>query len=166
MGMQWWSPWHGCHKISPGCQNCYVYARDATFGKDSSAVAKTGDFALPLKRNRYGAYKLSAGQEIFTCGTSDFFLEEADEWRTDAWTMIKARQDLHFVIITKRIDRFFVVLPNDWGEGYDHVSIGCTCENQERTNCRLPLFIKAPIRHRFIVAEPLLAAFYKSADTT
>ena len=23
-----WNPWHGCHKISPGCANCYVYRRD------------------------------------------------------------------------------------------------------------------------------------------
>ena len=154
--MNWWSPWHGCHKISPGCRNCYVYARDAAFGKDSAVVAQTGDFALPLKRNRHGAYKLPPGQEIFTCGTSDFFLEEADEWRKDAWVMIKARQDLRFFIVTKRISRFAVSLPADWGEGYDNVIIGCTCENQMQADARLPLFLEAPIRHRAIIAEPLL----------
>ena len=36
-----WNPWHGCKKISPGCYNCYVYRRDAEFGKDSSIVKKT-----------------------------------------------------------------------------------------------------------------------------
>ncbi|MCB7206753.1 DUF5131 family protein, partial [Dorea formicigenerans] len=20
-----WNPWHGCHKISAGCEHCYVY---------------------------------------------------------------------------------------------------------------------------------------------
>ena len=33
-----WNPWHGCKKISPGCLNCYVYRRDAEFGKDSRKV--------------------------------------------------------------------------------------------------------------------------------
>ena len=63
--------------------------------------------------------------------TSDFFLEEADEWRPAAWSMIRERADLHFVIITKRIHRFLVGLPADWGEGYEHVTICCTCENQK-----------------------------------
>ena len=31
-----WNPWHGCKKISSGCENCYVYRRDMQFGKDSS----------------------------------------------------------------------------------------------------------------------------------
>lgn len=154
--MEWWSPWHGCHKISPGCQNCYVYARDASFGKDSSVVAKTASFALPLKRRRDGSFRLAPGQEVFTCGTSDFFLEEADGWRPDAWRMIRERPDLHFTIITKRIGRFYVNLPADWGEGYENVTIGCTCENQEKTDQRLPVFLRLPIRHRFIIAEPLL----------
>lgn len=154
--MEWWSPWHGCRRISPGCLNCYVYARDAQYGKDSASVAKTASFDLPIRRKRDGSYKLKPGEEIFTCGTSDFFLEEADEWRQEAWRMIRLRPDLRFLIITKRIDRFFVSLPEDWGEGYENVTIGCTCEDQLRADYRLPLFLKAPLRHRIIIAEPLL----------
>ena len=56
--MALWNPWHGCTKISPGCVNCYMYARDAEFGKDSSVVTKTASFNLPVKRTRQGAYKL------------------------------------------------------------------------------------------------------------
>ncbi|MEN6461119.1 MAG: DUF5131 family protein, partial [Syntrophomonas sp.] len=37
--MPTWNPWHGCHKISTGCQNCYVYRIDAQHGKDSSIVS-------------------------------------------------------------------------------------------------------------------------------
>ena len=77
-----WNPWHGCHKISPGCRNCYVYRRDGTFGKDSSIVSRTGAFDLPLKRNRQKEYKLTAEDNpVYTCMTSDFFIEEADGWR-------------------------------------------------------------------------------------
>lgn len=38
--MSAWNPWHGCHKISPGCMNCYVYRRDSKYEIDSSAVRK------------------------------------------------------------------------------------------------------------------------------
>ena len=50
-----WNPWHGCHKISPGCANCYVYRRDESIGKDASVVAKTGDYALRIKRTDRGS---------------------------------------------------------------------------------------------------------------
>ncbi|MEN6339375.1 MAG: DUF5131 family protein, partial [Clostridiaceae bacterium] len=30
-----WNPWHGCHKYSAGCQNCYVYRMDDRHGKDA-----------------------------------------------------------------------------------------------------------------------------------
>ena len=39
-----WNLWHGCTKVSAGCRNCYVYRRDAEFGKDSSIVTKTKAF--------------------------------------------------------------------------------------------------------------------------
>ena len=47
-------------------------------------------------------------------------------------------------------------MPDDWGNGYDNVSIGCTCENQNRTDERLPIFLELPIKSRFIVCDPLL----------
>ena len=83
-------------------------------------------FDLPLKKKRDGNFRLQQKGDVFTCGTSDFFLEEADEWRTEAWSMIRQRQDLSFLIITKRIHRFYEKLPPDWGEGYPNVKIGCT----------------------------------------
>ena len=152
-----WNPWHGCHKLSPGCANCYVYRRDESIGKDASIVTKTGDFHLPLKKNRQGSYKLTGEDGIvFACMTSDFFLEEADEWRQECWDMIRLRQDLHFHIITKRIDRFAECIPPDWGDGWENVTICSTCENQDRTDYRLPIFLELPIRHREVICEPML----------
>lgn len=58
--------------------------------------------------------------------------------------MIRERTDIDFLILTKRIDRFLVSLPEDWGGGYDNVNIGCTVENQAKADERLPLFY--PIR--------------------
>lgn len=152
-----WNPWHGCHKISPGCLNCYVYRRDESIGKDASVVSKIGDYNLPVKKNREGDYKLKAEDGVvFTCMTSDFFLEDADEWRSGCWDMIRERQDLHFYIITKRIDRFEQCIPPDWGGGWEHVTICSTCENQNRTDYRLPILLSLPLRHREIISEPML----------
>ena len=153
-----WNPWHGCKKTSPGCLNCYMYRRDAEFGKDSSVVTKTGTFYLPMAKTRSGEYKLKSSGYVYACMTSDFFIEEADEWRKDAWTMIRRRQDLRFFIITKRIQRFNVSLPEDWGAGYEHVTICVTCENQKTADFRIPILLEMPIRHRQIIHEPMLEA--------
>lgn len=151
-----WNLWHGCHKISEGCRNCYVYRMDSNYEKDSSIVAKTQNFNLPIKRTRQKEYKVPSGSVVYTCFTSDFFLEDVDEWRVDAWKMIRQRSDCMFYIFTKRIDRFYESLPTDWQDGYDNVTIGCTVENQKMADYRLPIFLNAPIKHKHIICAPLL----------
>jgi len=139
--------------------NCYVYRRDAKYDINSRTVRKNTDFDLPLKLKRDKTYKLqSDGSYVYTCFTSDFFLEDADEWRPDCWTMIRRRFDLSFFIITKRIHRFASCIPDDWGEGYRNVTICCTVENDEMAKYRLPIFKSVPIAHKQIVCEPLLSA--------
>lgn len=151
-----WNLWHGCHKLSAGCQHCYVYRGDLKRGVDSSIVAKTQNFDLPIQKKRTGEYKIPSGTMVYTCFTSDFFVEDADAWRPEAWAMIRERSDLDFMMITKRIDRLADCLPEDWCEGYDNVIICCTVENQDRANYRLPILKVAPIKHKRIVCEPLL----------
>lgn len=151
-----WNPWHGCKKYSEGCQNCYVYRRDGRIGLDASEIKKNKTFDLPIRKNKNGEYKIPSGSLLYCCMTSDFFLEEADPWRMDIWDMIRLRKDLHFMIITKRIARFETCIPTDWKNGWDHVSICCTIENQKQCDIRMPYFLKAPIKHKYIVCEPLL----------
>ena len=152
-----WNPWHGCHKISAGCAHCYVYRRDASCGRAADRVVKTGDFYLPMRRDRSGSYKIPSGSDLDTCFTSDFFVEDADPWRAECWEMMKIRSDLSFFFITKRIDRMEKCLPPDWGErGYPNVSIACTVENQAMADYRLPIYLRMPLRARSIVCSPLL----------
>lgn len=153
-----WNPWHGCTKISPGCRYCYVYRQDEMYGSDisSSLCRKTGNFNLPLKKKRNGSFKIPAGKIVFTCFTSDFLLSDADEWRGECWEMIKQRQDCMFYFFTKRIDRFERCTPSDWGSGYDNVIVGCTVENREMAEYRLEIFKSLPIKHKTIIAAPLL----------
>lgn len=151
-----WNPWHGCHKLSAGCKNCYVYRGDLKRGVDSTIVTKIKNFDLPVQKKRNGEYKISSGTLLYTCFTSDFFLKEADVWRAEAWEMMRLRSDLEFMMITKRIDRFSAVLPDDWGDGYENVTISCTVENQDRADYRLPIYKAAPIKRKIIICEPLL----------
>jgi len=153
-----WNPWHGCTKISPGCKHCYVYRQDARYGTEISSmeVRKTLSFDLPLKRGRNKLYKIPPGEVVFTCFTSDFWVEEADDWRPSIWDIIRARKDLYFYIFTKRIARFNIGLPTDWGNGYDNVMIGCTVENQEMADFRLSIFKGLPIKHKSIIVAPIL----------
>ena len=151
-----WNLWHGCHKISEGCRYCYVYRGDAKRNIDSTLVTKTKNFDLPVQRKRNGDYKMPPGTLVYTCFTSDFFVEDADTWRTEAWEMIRLRSDLSFLMITKRIDRLHTSLPDDWGDGYEHVTICCTIENQDRADYRIPIYKVAPIKHKILILEPLL----------
>ena len=152
-----WNLWHGCHKLSEGCRHCYVYRTDGKYGKDSSMVTKTEKFDLPLLRKKNGTYKIPSGNLVYTCFTSDFLIEDADEWRAEAWEMMRIRQDLRFLFITKRIDRLQQCLPPDWGDGYENVTICCTMENQDRVDYRLPIYREIPIKHKIIICEPLLS---------
>ena len=151
-----WNPWHGCHKVSEGCKNCYVYRQDYYYEKNSSKVTKNSMYDLPIRCNKNGEYKIHPGETVNTCFTSDFLLEDADKWRPEVWRMIKKRSDLDFFFITKRPERFFVGLPDDWGNGYENVTVACTVENQRMADYRLPTFLHLPIKHKSIAVSPLL----------
>lgn len=151
-----WNPWHGCHKKSEGCVNCYMFRIDERHGRDSSKVEKTKDFHLPIKRNRQKEYKIPSKTFIYTCFTSDFFVEEADEWRKEIWRMIKERQDCKFLFLTKRPERFYESLPEDWEDGYENVIMGVSCENQKRAEERLSILSELPLKHKTIAIAPML----------
>ena len=151
-----WNPWHGCRKYSEGCQNCYVYRIDSAHGKDASQIFLNREFDLPMRRGRKG-YLLAPGTKVYTCFSSDFFLEEADGWRPRAWEMMRWRSDLQFFIITKRVLVDAGLSAARPGEGYENVQIRCT-ENQRQAQLRLPVYQQLPIRHKSIICSPLLSA--------
>ena len=153
-----WNPWHGCHKKSAGCLNCYMFRRDSLYDKDSNIVSKTKDFDLAIRKNKKGEYKIPSNEVVYTCMTSDFFIPEADLWRDLIWQMIKERSDVTFYIITKRIERMNKCLPSDWQDGYDNVVICATVENEEMANERIPILLNLPIKHREVIMEPMLSS--------
>lgn len=153
-----WNPWQGCHKVSDGCINCYMFRDKTRYGQDPENVHRSSPttFNAPLKWSKalpHGETKL-----VFTCSWSDFFIKEADgEWRDDAWQIIRQTPNLIYQILTKRPQRIEKCLPADWGtEGYPNVWLGVTCENQTEADRRIPHFLNVPCAKRFLSCEPLL----------
>ena len=119
-----WNLWHGCHKLSEGCRHCYVYRGNTKHDIDSAVIKKTKNFDLPVLEKWNGEYKVPAGTLVYTCFTSDSFVNYADSRRAEAWDMIRLRSDLTFLMITKRIDRLQQSIPDYWSDGYNHVTSG------------------------------------------
>jgi protein gp37 len=142
--------WIGCQKVSAECKFCYMFRQEARYGRDGSVVRRTG------KTTFNAALKWKEPKRIFTCSMSDFFIEEADDWRADAWDIIRRTPHHTWLILTKRPDRIQECLPDDWGpNGYPNVWLGTTIGVQSSFH-RAEALSKIPAAVRFISAEPLL----------
>lgn len=157
-----WNPWHGCVKTSEGCENCYMYYLDRMRNADGRLVYKTNNFDYPLQRRRCGGYKIQSGELIRVCMTSDFFLDEADKWRPEAWRIMKERSDVIFFLLTKRPERVAECLPPDWGDGWENIFFNVTCENQKRADERIPILIDLPFKHKGVMTAPLIGSIEMS----
>lgn len=152
-----WNPWHGCTKVSTGCLHCYMYSLDESRGiKDSNIVKKTGQFKLPLKRHRDKTYVIPSYTNVMACMTSDFFISDADEFRAEAWEMMKYRTDVYFQILTKRPERVINCLPDWWKDGLENVCLNVSTENQEMADIRVPILLNLPFKHKGIMVAPML----------
>ena len=145
-----WNPWQGCHHVSPGCEQCYMFSEKRRYGQDPDVVvrSKPTTFNLPLR--------LRQRQRVFTCSWSDFFIKEADPWREEAWEIIRNTPHLTYQILTKRIERAAERLP--WGEGepWPNVWLGVSAEDQPTARRRIPLLCSIRAAVRFVSFEPLL----------
>jgi protein gp37 len=145
-----WNPWQGCHRVSPGCAHCYMHTEKKRYGQDPTTVvrSKPPTFNAPKK------WKEPA--KVFTCSWSDFFIEEADPWRAEAWDIIRATPWLTYQIVTKRPERIASCLPADWGKGWPNVWLGTTVESQAAADTRVPLLLGVQAAVHFLSCEPLL----------
>lgn len=152
-----WNPWHGCSKKSEGCAHCYMYYWDQQNGKNSHTIYKLkNQFDYPIQRDRRGYYKVKSGTQLYVCLTSDFFIEEADEWRIKAWEIMHQRPDIIFFLLTKRPERILKVLPKNWGKGWPHVFLNVSIENQVRADERIPILLDLPFKNKGLMVAPFI----------
>ncbi|MFH1023487.1 MAG: phage Gp37/Gp68 family protein [Planctomycetota bacterium] len=143
-----WNSWLGCHKVSAACRHCYMERDMRRYGRDPNVVVRSRTtFDAPVRWKE--------PKRIFTCSWSDFFIEEADPWRDEAWDIIRRTTRHTYQILTKRPERIAEHLPPDWP--FRHVWLGVTVENREAGLPRMDTLREIPATIRFISAEPLLA---------
>jgi protein gp37 len=150
-GIEWtdatWNPWQGCHHVSPGCDNCYMFAQKRQYGKDPERVVRSKTtFNAPLRWKEPAL--------VFTCSWSDFFIAEADAWRGEAWSIIEQTPHLTYQILTKRPSRIKTHIP--WTDvPWRNVWLGVSVESRKYLY-RIDVLRTVNARLRFLSLEPLL----------
>lgn len=140
-----WNPWHGCHKVSPGCKFCYMFREKKQYGQEGNVVVRSKTkFRDPLK--------WTGPRRVFTCSWSDWFIEEADPWRDDAYAIIRATPQHTYQILTKRIERAAGRLPDP---PLRNLWLGVSVEDRLRKH-RIEALRDIPAALRFLSLEPLL----------
>jgi protein gp37 len=89
---------------------------------------------------------------VFTCSWSDFFIEEADPWREEAYEIMRQTPQHTYQVLTKRISRTLErlpvpKLPNMW--------LGVSVENCAAKQ-RIHTLRLRDVAMRFLSIEPLL----------
>lgn len=131
-----------------------MYRDKEKYGQDGSDIQRSKTkFDAPLKWEEPTI--------IFTCSWSDWFIEEADEWRAEAWRIIKNTPRHIYQILTKRPERILQNLPPDWGDGYKNVWLGVSIENQAQFHRKYGLD-EVPAKVKFISFEPLIGGIETS----
>lgn len=156
-----WNPWYGCHKVSEACKNCYMFREMRRYGREPDVVHRSKTkFTEPLVWARNPEkYPI---KRIFTCSWSDFFIEEADAWRDEAWDVIRRTPQFDYQILSKRPERMEKCLPKDFCN-FNNVWLGVTAETQRRLHERAEQFYPASYaRVAFVSIEPMLEPLYLS----
>lgn len=152
--IQWtdvtWNIARGCTKVDEDCKYCYMYrdSFDKTRYNPYEVVKTKTVFNLPLK--------IKEPSKIFTCSLTDFFHETIDEYRNEAWDIIRKCPQHTFQILTKRPERIKNNLPKDWGVGWSNVWLG-TSVGSQKGSIRAAHLAAVTAKIKFISAEPLWA---------
>ncbi|MGE4044493.1 MAG: phage Gp37/Gp68 family protein [Acetobacteraceae bacterium] len=162
------NPWFGCTKVSPGCDHCYAegWAKRSglvQWGSHPRRRASEASWRQPLKWNRKAAQE-GVRRKVFCASLADVFDNQADgAWRCDLWDLIWETPNLTWLLLTKRPQNIWSMLPRqaagaleDWGKGWPNVWLGTTVENQGEADRRIPHLLSVPARAHFLSCEPLL----------
>ena len=94
---------------------------------------------------------------MFCASLADIFDIEAPAGaRADLWTLIRETPALDWQLLTKRPQNIADMLPADWGDGWPHVWLGATTEDQPTYDLRWPVLAAVPAAVRFISYEPAI----------
>ena len=151
--IQWcdstWNVARGCTKVDEDCKFCYMY-RDSfnSTRYDPLQIQRTKTvFNLPLK--------LKEPSKIFTSSLTDFFHEAIDDYRNEAWDIIRQCPQHIFQVLTKRPERIFDHLPPYWNEIRGRVWLGTSIGSQKSIQRLCDLIVPIQPVTMFLSLEPL-----------
>lgn len=138
-----------CTKISPGCQNCYMFPMAKRW------AANATDRPVWRANSIKELHKIPTGAFVFVGDMYDQYHEQMPvEWIHNVHNMAAyERPDLQFQMLTKRIERVAQLAPHlIWP---DNLWMGTTVESPEYT-WRIDYLRDIPAKTKFISFEPLL----------
>lgn len=143
-----WNIARGCTKVDNDCKFCYMYRESFNESRyiPHQVVRTKTVFNLPLT--------IKEPSKIFTSSLTDFFHEDIDPYREEAWEIIRKCPQHTFQILTKRPERIWRCLPKNWGSGWENVWLG-TSLGSENAHKRAWDMLKIPSKIYFLSLEPL-----------
>ena len=156
--------WRGCTKVDECCLNCYAEQNAKMYGWDFTKVQRCSKqiWRQPITKSKQsGEYKWESGDSVFVCSISDFFHKYADQWRSEAWNVIRSRPDLTWIIVTKRLEQVKDHLPGCFNEqDYPNIMFMPTCGTQKMADERIPIALELKAKYPWIKIgvsiEPML----------
>lgn len=163
-GGKTFNPWIGCSPVSEACRNCYAKRETARFKMTPCfntyrKVTSVSYWRRPLAWNR--ASDPEAPTLVFCGSLCDVFEARADleAPRRMLGTLIEQTPRLLWLLLTKRPENAESMRREMWGLYIDwpeNVWLGCTAENQEMWDRRIPDLLSVPAAGHFVSCEPLL----------
>ena len=167
-GIAWtdstFNPWIGCQSVSAGCDNCYAETQVIRWGRtkwgpgEERVRTSEAYWKKPLAWNR-AAEREGRTQLVFCASLADVFDNQAPEGAiAELWDLIRRTPALTWQLLTKRPQNMAGMLPAGWPDGFGHVWLGISAENQQEYDRRWPILAAVPAAVRFISYEPALEA--------
>jgi protein gp37 len=141
--------WMGCEPVTIECNGCFAARKTKWKGRNPRNVTRT------RFRTFFAPLQWEEPQVIYVMPWSDFFIKAADEYREEAWAVIRRTPQHKWLILTKRPENILKRLPRTWGEGWDHVWLGVSIGGDSFTY-RIDQLFEIPAAHYWVAVEPFI----------
>jgi protein gp37 len=170
--------WHGCAKVSAGCDNCYAEVLSHRWGNDVWGNDKPrkliGSFFRDLDKFQTLAEKANEMHRVFVGSMMDIFEKpmplidsKGNKWSGGDTGFLRARffdaitqgdyNNLMFLFLTKRPSNINKYIPESWKiNPPENVMFGTSPVNQETANILIKQLLEVKGK-KFLSIEPMLS---------
>ena len=165
------NPWWGCTKLSPACDNCYaeviarrlgekLFGQAVGWGPGAERRYRVDETVSDARKWDRAAARAGERHRVFCSSMADVFegLAEQRPYLERLCALIEETTHLDWLLLTKRPNQITRLAKWGTGEWPRNVWTGCTIENQEWADRRLPHLLAVPSVLRFVSVEPLFSA--------